>query len=247
MSPVIAKSIKSPSKAAVTKTIAAKGPAKAVKPVEKAAPKITAKTNTEKTPVVRKDVMPAKPSREAAAPIATLEDVLARSGARDRTNVEKHLAACEAEPDPNHGQLWRKIASKIASLASMPIQTVGLQAVMFFIPDGKYRMQVFALEDKGELQIQLYLPDVLPQAIKNKIVAKVNGDEYTVVGSKDQTFTIQSLDASNTSDPPPHLKNMIGWNRKAIRVTLKTTESSGPRVTAAEAMIDLAAAKWAAK
>jgi hypothetical protein len=99
----------------------------------------------------------------------------------------------------------------------------------------------------GEAVIQLYLPDVLPQAIKAKIVSKVNGDEYAVVGSKDATFTILSLDASNTSDPPPHIKNMIGWNRKAIRVTLKITDANSPQAAAAEAMVDLAAAKWADK
>ena len=188
--------------------------------------------------------MPVKPSGLSAV---TLEDVLAKSGARDRTNVEKHLAAAEAEPDSNHGKLWRRIAGKLAALAPLPIQTVGLQAVLFFIPDGKYRMQVFALEDKGESVIQLYLPDVLAAATKAKIVSKVNGDEYTVAGAKDVSFSICSLDATNTSDPPPHIKNMIGWNRKAIRVTLKITDSNSPQAQAAEAMCDLAAEKWAGK
>ncbi len=197
--------------------------------------------------VVRRDVMPAKTSRPTAEPIATLEDVMARSGARDRANIEKHIAASEAEATPDHAKLWKRLASKIASLAHMPVQTVGLQAVLFFIPDGKYRMQVFALEDKNEGQILLYLPDVLAAAIKNKIITKIAGDEYSVVGSKDQTFTIQALDASNTSDPPPHIKNMIGWNRKAVRVTLKTTSSDSPQVVATEAMMELAATKWMAK
>ena len=188
--------------------------------------------------------MPAKTSREAA-PVVTLEEVLARSGARDRTNVEKHLAACEAEPDQNHAKLWRRVASKLASFAPLPVQTVGLQAVLFFIPDGKYRMQVFALEDKNDGVVQLYLPDVLAQATKAKIIQKATGDEYAVVGAKDQTFTIESLDATNTSDPPPHIKNMIGWNRKAIRIALKTTDATGQQAKAAEAMITLAAAKWA--
>ena len=190
--------------------------------------------------------MAVKTSREPVVGV-TLEDVLARSGARDRTNVEKHLAACETEPHPAHAQLWRRIATKIASLAPLPVQTVGLQAVLFFIPDGKYRMQVFALEDKGESVIHLYIPDVLAQATRAKLVQKAGPDEYTAPGAKDQTFSIHSLDASNTSDPPPHIKNMIGWNRKAIRIALKTTDATGPQVVAAEAMCDLAAAKWGEK
>ena len=190
--------------------------------------------------------MPAKTSRPTAEPLATLEDVLARSGARDRANIEKHIAACEAEPTADHAKLWKRLASKIASLAHMPVQTVGLQAVLFFIPDGKYRMQVFALEDKNEGQVLLYLPDVLAAAVKNKIIQKIAGDEYAAGGSKDQPFTIQALDASNTSDPPPHIKNMIGWNRKAVRVILKTN-SPDAQISAAEAMCDLAAVKWMAK
>ena len=191
--------------------------------------------------------MPAKTSRPTAEPLATLEDVMARSGARDRANIEKHIAASEAEPTPDHAKLWKRLASKIASLAHMPVQTVGLQAVLFFIPDGKYRMQVFALEDKNEGQILLYLPDVLAAAVKNKLIQKVAGDEYAAAGSKDQTFTIQALDAANTSDPLPHIKNMIGWNRKALRVTLKTAQTDSSQVAAVEAMCDLAAAKWMAK
>src|SRR5438309_1401319 len=69
-----------------------------------------------KSPAVRRDDMPAKTSpapketakdsikespKENAKP-ATLDDVLAKSGARDRTNVEKHLAAAQAEPHPAH-------------------------------------------------------------------------------------------------------------------------------------------------
>src|SRR5947208_1728372 len=142
-----------------------------------------------KSPAVRRDDMatkttpapkePKETPKENTKP-ATLDDVLAKSGARDRTNVEKHLAAAEAEPHPAHAQLWRRLASKCASLASMPVQTIGLQAVLFFIPDGKYRMQVFALEDKGESVVQLYLPDVLNEAVKAKLIHKVSGDEYTV-------------------------------------------------------------------
>src|SRR4051812_49205696 len=93
---VIAKPPKTLNKGAVTKTIASKASTKASgkadsklsKAIEKS-PDKTSDKSVEKTPAVRKEVMPAKPSRETAPIIATLEDVLARSGARDRTNVEK--------------------------------------------------------------------------------------------------------------------------------------------------------------
>ena len=31
---------------------------------------------------------------------------------------------------------------------------------------------------------------------------------------------VESLDASNTPDPQPAIKHMLGWNRKALRLTL---------------------------
>src|ERR671914_2468396 len=67
--------------------------------------------------------------------------------AKDRSNIEKHLATCDAEARPEHGKLWRRLALALRRLAPLPVQTVGQHSVQFFVPDGKYRMQVFAMED----------------------------------------------------------------------------------------------------
>src|SRR5687768_8752472 len=91
------------------------------------------------------------------------ESFLARLGVRDRQTIERHVAACETEATSEHAKLWRRLACLLASLASQPgadtqakdgrtsrqfgVQTAGQKAVQFFAPDGKYRRQIFALED----------------------------------------------------------------------------------------------------
>jgi len=175
-----------------------------------------------------------------------LETLLARCGTRDRTNIEKPLAALDAEPDPTHAKLWRKFVAMLAALAPMPVTTVGTQALMFFIADGKFRMQVFALEDKGEGRLGVYMPDVLDQAVKAKILFK-SGENYLFGDASDRRpINVQSMDASNMSDPPAYVKNLIGWNRKAIKLSPSALLIDTPELGAAAALTALAAKQWAA-
>ena len=107
-------------------------------------------------------------------------------------------------------------------------------------------MQVFALEDAGDGMISLYLPDVLAVAQKKKVLLKEKSPgEYAIGGHASQTLRVESLDATNTPSPHPHVKNLIGWNRKAMRVILSPTNLDGPQPAAAEALCALASAKWA--
>ena len=56
---------------------------------------------------------------------------IAALGARDRVNVERHVAALEAEP--LHATLWRRVATTLATLAPHAASTTGQQAVQFFV------------------------------------------------------------------------------------------------------------------
>ena len=175
-----------------------------------------------------------------------LDAVLARTGAKDRTHIQRHLTAADAEPEPGHAALWRKLAEILAKLAPLPVTATGHTAVMFFVPDGKYRMQAFALEDQSDGRITLYLPDVLADAIKKKILKKgADPTEFAVVGSMRSTLRAEALDAQNTPEPAVHVKNMLGWNRKSLRVTLPILGTDKARMAAVDALCKLAAKQWA--
>ena len=141
-----------------------------------------------------------------------------------------------------------KIAELLASLAPLPVQAVGHTAVMFFVPDGKYRMQAFALEDQSDGRIALYLPDILADAVKKKMLKKLDEQtEYGVVGSLRAVLHVESLDAQNTPEPATHVKNMLGWNRKSIRITLPIIGTDRASLAAVEALCQLAAKQWAGR
>jgi hypothetical protein len=167
----------------------------------------------------------------ATSDVADMETFLTGLAGKDRSNIEKHLAACDAEPDPTHGKLWRRLAVSLRKLAPLPVTTVGQHAVQFFIADGKYRMQVFALEDARDGRLMIYLPDIL-------------ADVHKAGASAVAALQPESLDSANTPNPSPHIKHMLGWNRKAVRVTLPTRATS-QQISATETLCTLAADRWA--
>jgi hypothetical protein len=170
--------------------------------------------------------------------------VLGRPGTTGKTHVEKHLAACDAEIDPSHGRLWRRVFLHLSELSDLPVQAMA-EGIMFFAPDGKYRMQVFALEDQNDGVIRIYLPEIADAVLAGKLSLQPSeSGEYSIPGENDLTLRIDRLDAQSESLPPPYVKNMLGWNRKSLRVTLVASQPSGPRVQATEALCELAAEKW---
>jgi hypothetical protein len=172
--------------------------------------------------------------------------ILDRTGVKDRTRIEKHLATCDAEATAIHGRLWRHVATVLSELVPLAMQSAGNNSWKFYIPDGKYRMQVFALEDPCDGTLRIYLPDILNEAIKAKILAKTaKPGEFTVGGSR-VTFHLESLGGEHAADAQEHYKHMLGWNRKALRLTLSTTEADESHVGATDALLTLAAKQWAA-
>jgi hypothetical protein len=170
--------------------------------------------------------------------------VLARPGTSGKTHVEKHLVSCDAEIDSSHARLWRRLFLHLAELTHLPVQAVA-DGVMFFAPDGRYRMQVFALEDHNDGVVRVYVPDIADPILAQKLsLHPSESGEYRIDGEPDVTLRIDRLDAQSESLPPPYVKNMLGWNRKALRVTLVASQVSGPRINAVEALCGLASEKW---
>jgi hypothetical protein len=173
-----------------------------------------------------------------------IEPILERVGVKERAKIDKHLAVCDAETTAMHGKLWRKVVSVLGELAPLSMQSAGNNTWKFFIADGKYRMQVFALEDPLDGMLRIYLPDVLAESLKGKILSRTPVPQtFAVSGSKAQ-LKIESLGAQEAIDAAPHFKHMLGWNRKALRVSVSTTQTDDALDGAIQAMAEMAAKKW---
>ena len=174
----------------------------------------------------------------------TLQQLFSRPGTTGKTHIERHLATCDGEIDPAHGELWRRLFFNLARLAPLAVQAVA-DGVMFFAPDGRYRMQVFALEDHGDGVIRVFMPDILDDAIKAGLL-RTSSDptEYMIADHEQAALHIERLDAGSSPLAAPYIKNMLGWNRKAIQITLVASRADAPGVIATEELCELAAQRW---
>jgi hypothetical protein len=189
----------------------------------------------------------------AAQPVAftpmEYDAFLAKLGTKDRLNVERHVAACDAEEQPTHSNNYRQLVCALAGMAPHAAKTHGQQAVQLYVPDGKYRMQVFAIQDQRDGIIVLYTDDVLDVALKAGLlngpyeVAEQN-NSYRLPNSVD-SIKVDQLDGK-TANPSPFYKDMLGWNRRAIRITLPATATAA-QVKAAETLCAIGAKKWYGK
>ena len=191
-----------------------------------------------------------KDKDSAAAPVAyapmDYDAFLAKLGTKDRLNVERHVAACEAEGDGTHAKNYRRLVCALAGLAPHAAKTHGQQAVQIYVPDGKYRMQVFALQDQRDGIIAVYCDDVLDVAVKAGMlngpyeVADQN-NSYRLPNAVD-SIKVDQLDGK-TANPSPFFKDMLGWNRRAVRITIPATATE-MQVKAVETLCAIGAKKW---
>jgi hypothetical protein len=193
---------------------------------------------------------------------ADYQALLARLGVRDRQAVERHVAACEAEPTPEHARLWRQLACLLASLAGggnadtprtgpgcrqFGVETSGQKALQFFTADGKYRRQLFALEDLRNGALVVYTVDALAAALRaGALRGPVRTDDdgvpvYELCGCGGHaTVGVQALTAANVGEAPNYYRHMVGWNRTALKITLPVAGVEG-RLRALNVLYALAA------
>ncbi len=195
---------------------------------------------TKTTATATSDVV--KRARNLMAVELDLDGVLTRMGARENTAVARRLAACE-QTHPARAQAWRRLAALMMHLAPSRPKTLQ-RAILFYIPDGKYQMQVFALDDAADGTISVCCENVLAEAIKAHVVAPQPGapGRYTVHG-KPLAVLIDQLDGK-TENPPPYANAMTGWNRKALRIILPA-DAAESQVQAAELICAISALRWA--
>ena len=176
--------------------------------------------------------------------VADYNGLLLRLGARDRAAVEKHMAICETEPTREHATLWKRVACLLCNLAPKAMQTAGQRAVQFFAADGKYRRQVFAMEDLRDGVLSVYMVDVMDAArqaglLPAPISKTGEGIVHVPGGVPAVPLMMEALTASNTAAAPDYFRHMVGWNRTVLKVTLPTT-ASAEQVAALESLCTLA-------
>jgi hypothetical protein len=174
----------------------------------------------------------------------SFQEFLAKLPQKDRVNAEKRVVALEAAGAPGLAELWRRVAAALMTLAPHAAKLVGKQTVQYYVADGKYRMQAFALEDLQDGKLTIYCPDVLEKAVEAGLLAPpmvadpCGTGTYRIVGTPD-ALRIDALDRDSLN-PAAHFKDMVGWNRKALRLTLPPT-ASAEQVAAAELVCAIAA------
>jgi hypothetical protein len=170
------------------------------------------------TKPVKKSASPAAPSAPPV-PATTFASVMEKAPGKDRANLQRHLDSLSAD----HAKTWKAVVALLGGLAPHALQAVGKESIRFFVEDGRYKFQLYALEDISDGQLRVYLPNVIDEAVKKKVLAPsgVPG-EFTAKGATrgGPTLRVEALDANNTVDAPPHYKYMLGLGRKALRVML---------------------------
>jgi hypothetical protein len=164
---------------------------------------------------------------------------LAKLTPKDRLNIERHIAAVEEASTKGHAKLWKRLATAMMGMAPHSAKANGQQSMQFYIQDGKYRMQIFALEDLRDGTIHAYAADAVDEATKAGVFAKAKaGDEpneLRLPGSTD-TLNVERLDGK-VSNPAPFYKDMLGWNRRAVHIALPVMASDAQADAACKLLV----------
>ena len=163
-------------------------------------------------------------AQESIAHQLSFAEFMSKLSPKDRANAERRVTALTAESASQQAETWKKLACTLITLAPQPAKFVGKQTVQFYIADGKYRMQVFALEDLQDGNTTVYCPDILEAVLKARLLAPSADAHIYHVKPANEPLYIEALDG-NSLNPGAHFKDLVGWNRKAIRITLPPSAS----------------------
>ena len=165
-------------------------------------------------------------ARQMLAEPISYDTFIQKLGGGDRLRVERHVA--KAEENPAHAALYQRLACGLYTLAPQTPKVLGndQQTVQYYVPDGKYRMQVFALEDLLDGMLNVYCGDATEEAVTAGLLLRraprgggpaPTQQPYLTKDSGDP-LTIERLD--NSGEHRPFYKDMLGWNRRAVRIRL---------------------------
>ncbi|HVS71121.1 MAG TPA: hypothetical protein VHQ47_07700 [Phycisphaerae bacterium] len=149
---------------------------------------------------------------------------LARLSRKSLASVQAHLEAAEGHDELGHGRQWKRLAAMLAKLAGHAIEASGQHVLRFYIADGKYRQQVFTLEDMRKGAIQVYLPDILDAALARKILIAPHEEDHTYAIGAAPTVRVEvERISSESKEVPEFCKPMLGWGRRALRIAVPAT------------------------
>jgi hypothetical protein len=164
-----------------------------------------------------------------------------------RSNVDRHIAACQKDPSSDHLKLWKRVVGYLATLTPHVIKAAGQRAIQFYEADGNYRKQVFAMEDLRDGKLAIYTADALDAAVAAGVLINESGPDHHPIlfplgSAPEEQLRVESLTTANTTSAPEYYRHMLDWNRKAIRITLPT-DATPAQISAAEAICAIAAEK----
>jgi hypothetical protein len=188
-------------------------------------------------------------ARAALEPRLRYEEFLAKLfSAKERASAQQHLDTHRGPGgDPRYAALWERIVTAMLTLAPALPKFGGRRAAQFSIPDGKYKLQVFALQEDDGGVLHVYCPDVRPEAQKAGLVrggAKTDGGRsYLGGGPVDGVLVEEIEDSGGEQRPAECVRPMLGWGKKALHLTLKA-DASESQISAVEQVCAVAALKW---
>jgi len=184
---------------------------------------------------------PLAAARASLAHPLDFNQFLAKLSPKDRASAARRVTVLDAEPDADRAALWRRLACSLMTLAPHAAKLVGKQTVQIYVADGKYRMQVFALEDLQDGNFTVYCPDVLDEAVRAGLLARKadSEDQIYLIGACGEPLRVDCLNG-RTLNPAAHFKDLTGWNRTALRITVPPSPSA-EQVEAAELLCAIAA------
>jgi hypothetical protein len=187
------------------------------------------------TKIAQSDVKPAPTPRPAAA----------LSAEKCREAFERQSKACEDKLPSGVRQRWRRLAQLMIGLApALPKASGSSTAMQFYIPDGPYRKQVFALHVRKDGSLAAYTGDVLKDACQTGLLVRpprgAAANAYRIADG--ESLVIDAIDG-RTPNQEPFYTAMTGWNRRAICIMLPVSASAA-QLASAESLCTLSAAAW---
>ncbi len=144
---------------------------------------------------------------------------------KDRANANKRATAMESDPPKLF--LWRRMAVKLFSLAGHSAKLNAQESIQFYIADGKYRMQMWSLEDNKSGELTIHCRDVLDDILKKKLIGKPDPktpNRYPV-GDAGETLVIERV-LPQAAEHPAAFRDLMSWGRKCMRIDLPVNAST---------------------